>query len=117
MVHSAGIAFTLLEMESWELGAEHQLGNWSTPNIFDFLLSAYEVFMGWGSPIVATLGRLKKFNFHGLAWHNSRILCEVDAGLYGLGAGEKKATFILRNDIGLIYYSGDTFGLLLPKSK
>jgi hypothetical protein len=45
------------------------------------------------------------------------LVDESDAGLYVVGKNDKKATFIPRNAVGLVYYSDDVSGFSLAKPK
>jgi hypothetical protein len=45
------------------------------------------------------------------------LVDESDAGLYVVGKSDKKATFIPRGAIGLVYYSDDVSGFSLAKPK
>lgn len=45
------------------------------------------------------------------------ILDEVDRGFYIVGGGDKKATFIPRSEVGMVYYSDDAAGPFIVRTK
>jgi hypothetical protein len=48
---------------------------------------------------------------------SAQILDEVDGGFYIIGGGDKKATFIPRSEIAMVYYSDDASGPFVIKTK
>jgi hypothetical protein len=117
-----GIIYGEMYPRSWELKA----GNWTQS--ISFLLIGMYVFAlfyyphitsswGGGAPIPITIF----FSKDSVAMPSQNmavlLLDESDAGLYVVGKESKKAAFIPRSAIGLIYYSDDTTSFFLTKPR
>lgn len=48
---------------------------------------------------------------------SANILDEVDSGFYIIGGNDKKATFIPRCEVALVYYTDDASGPFVLKTK
>jgi hypothetical protein len=48
---------------------------------------------------------------------NALLIDESDSGLYVVGKGDKKATFIPHNSVGLVYFSDNVSDFSLSKPK
>lgn len=114
----------LLEMKarSWI----PRLGDW-TQTIF-LMLGALLVFAsyyyphiksswGGGAPIPVTIYFTKDSAIMPSQSVGALLVDESDAGLYVVGKNDKKATFIPRSAVGLVYYSDDVSGFSLAKPK
>jgi hypothetical protein len=107
---------------SWMLWA----GNWlqtlsfSILGVLVFALSYYpHINSSWGggSSIPITIYLSKESMLMPGQSVAVQLVDESDAGLYVVGKGDKKATFIPRSAIGFVYYSDDISGFSLAKPK
>jgi peptidoglycan/LPS O-acetylase OafA/YrhL len=107
---------------SWILWA----GNWlqtlsfSILGVLVFALSYYpHISSSWGggSPIPITIYLSKESMVTPGQSVAVLLVDESDAGLYVVGRGDKKATFIPRSGVGLVYYSDDVSGFSFAKPK
>jgi hypothetical protein len=48
---------------------------------------------------------------------SAKIVDETDAGFYVIGGNDKRATFIPRSEVVMVYYSDDTSGPFIIKTK
>ena len=101
-------------------------GSW--PSVVSFALSALVLFgssyyphikSSWGSgaPIPITIYFTKDSIIMPNQSVSALLVDESDAGLYVVGKNDKKATFIPRSAVGLVYYSDDISGFSLAKPK
>lgn len=72
---------------------------------------------GGGAPIPVTIYFSKDSIILPGQSAGALLIDESDAGLYVVGKNDKKATFIPRSAVGLVYYSGDVSGFSLAKPK
>ena len=72
---------------------------------------------GGGAPIPVTLYFTKDSTIMPSQSIGALLIDESDAGLYVVGKNDKKATFIPRSAVGLVYYSDDISGFSLAKPK
>ncbi len=72
---------------------------------------------GGGVPIPITIYFTKDSTVMPSQRVGASLVDESDVGLYVVGKNDKKATFIPRSAIGLVYYSDDTSGFSLAKPK
>jgi hypothetical protein len=116
--------FVALEMRarSWKL----QLGNWyqSLGWSITFLAVFSSIYYpqiqtswGGGAPISAIIYFTKDSPLLPNRNVSAKILDETDAGFYLVGANDKRATFIPRSGIAMIYYSDDSSGPFIVKTK
>jgi len=107
---------------SWILWA----GNWLQSLSFSILAvlvfaSSYYPHInsswGGGSPIPITIYLSKESMVMPGQSVAALLVDESDAGLYVVGKNDKKATFIPRSAVGLVYYSDDTSGFSFVKPK
>jgi hypothetical protein len=126
----AGILFNpgnLINQERW-LGSwrlsEH--GSWphaiSLAIIGLFLFASFyypDIKSAWGggAPIPVTIYFTKDSTIMPNQSVGALLIDESDAGLYVVGKNDKKATFIPRSSVGLVYYSDDVSGFSLAKPK
>jgi hypothetical protein len=72
---------------------------------------------GGGAPISAIIYFTKDSPLLPNRNVSAKILDETDAGFYLVGANDKRATFIPRSGIAMIYYSDDSSGPFIVKTK
>jgi len=72
---------------------------------------------GGGAPIPITIYFTKDSIIMPNQSVSASLVDESDAGLYVVGKNDKKATFIPRSSVGLVYYSDDVSGFSLAKPK
>jgi hypothetical protein len=72
---------------------------------------------GGGEPVSATIYFAKDSPILPGRSVSAQILEETDSGLYVIGGGDKKATFIPRNAVAMVYYSDDGSGPFIMKTK
>jgi hypothetical protein len=72
---------------------------------------------GGGAPIPVTIYFTKDSTIMPSQNVGALLVDESDAGLYVVGKNDKKATFIPRSAVGLVYYSDDISGFSLAKPK
>jgi len=72
---------------------------------------------GGGAPIPVTIYFTKDSTIMSNQNVGALLVDESDAGLYVVGKNDKKATFIPRSAVGLVYYSDDISGFSLAKPK
>jgi hypothetical protein len=72
---------------------------------------------GGGAPIPVTIYFTKDSIIMPSQSVGALLVDESDAGLYVVGKNDKKATFIPRSAVGLVYYSDDISGFSLAKPK
>ena len=72
---------------------------------------------GGGVPIPVTIYFTKDSTIMPNQSVGALLVDESDAGLYVVGKNDKKATFIPRSAVGLVYYSDDVSGFSLAKPK
>lgn len=117
-----GIIYGEMHPRSWKLKA----GNWTQS--ISFLLIGIYVFSifyyphinsswGGGAPIPITIFFSKDSAVMPSQNVAVLLLDESDAGLYIVGKGSKKAAFIPRSSVGLIYYSDDASSFFLAKPR
>jgi len=72
---------------------------------------------GGGEPVPATI----YFNKDSLVLQgrsvSAKIVDETDAGFYVIGGSDKRATFIPRSEVAMVYYSDDSSGPFIMKTK
>ena len=73
--------------------------------------------MGRGAPIPATIYFAKDSLVLPGRSVSANILDEVDSGFYIIGGNDKKATFIPRCEVALVYYTDDASGPFVLKTK
>jgi len=116
------IALLEMKVRSWQ----PRLGDW-TQTIF-LILGALLVFAsyyyphiksswGGGASIPVTIYFTKDSTIMPSQSVGALLVDESDAGLYVVGKNDKKATFIPRSSVGLVYYSDDVSGFSLAKPK
>lgn len=116
------IALIEMASRSWN----PRLGDW-TQTVF-LALGALLVFAsyyypriksswGGGAPIPITIYFTKDSTIMPNQSVAALLVDESDAGLYVVGMNDKKATFIPRGVVGLVYYSDDVSGFSLAKPK
>ncbi len=116
--------FASIEMQSrsWK----PQVGNWKQS--LALCLTAVGVFAtlyyphikpswGGGAPSPATIYFAKDSTILPGRSVSADILDEVDGGFYIIGGGDKKATFIPRSEVAMVYYSDDASGSFAVKVK
>ena len=105
------IALLEMKVRSWK----PRLGDW--PQTIFLVLGALLIFAsyyyphiksswGGGSPIPVTIYFTKDSIIMPNQSVGALLVDESDAGLYVVGKNDKKATFIPRGSVGLVYYSG-----------
>ena len=72
---------------------------------------------GGGAPIPVTIYFTKDSTVMPSQSVGALLIDESDTGLYVVGKNDKRATFIPRNSVGLVYYSDDVSGFSLAKPK
>jgi hypothetical protein len=72
---------------------------------------------GGGAPITATIYFAKDSLVLPGQSISVEIVDETDSGFYVIGGSDKKATFIPRSEVALVYYSKDTSGPFVTKTK
>jgi hypothetical protein len=116
------IAFFEMRVRSWRM----VLGDWSWSTIL--VLGALLVFAsfyyphiksswGGGKPIPVTIYLTKDSVIMPGQIVNALLIDESDSGLYVVGKGDKKATFIPHNSVGLVYFSDNVSDFSLSKPK
>jgi len=116
------VALFEMKLRSWK----PRLGDW-TQTVF-LMLGALLIFAsyyyphiksswGGGVPIPITIYFTKDSTIMPNQSVGALLIHESDAGLYVVGRGDKKATFIPRSAVGMVYYSDDTSGFSLARPK
>lgn len=116
--------FASLEIESrsWKL----QIGNWkqslglSITALVGFASVYYpriKPSWGGGAPTPATIYFVKDSLVLPGRSTSANILDEVEGGFYIIGGNDKKATFIPRSEVALVYYSNDASGPFVVRAK
>jgi hypothetical protein len=116
--------FASLEMQarSWR----PQIGNWKQSLALGLAALAgfatlyyprIKPSWGGGAPTPATIYFAKDSLVLPSRSASANILDEVDSGFYIIGGNDKKATFIPRSEVALIYYSDDASGPFVVKAK
>jgi hypothetical protein len=72
---------------------------------------------GGGSPIPATIYFTKDSLIMPSQSVAAKIIDETDGGFYIIGGSDTKATFIPRSAVAMVYYSDDSKGAFITKSK
>lgn len=72
---------------------------------------------GGGAPIPATIYLAKDSLMLPGRGVSAKILDETDSGFYIVGGDDKRATFIPRSEVAMIYYSQDSSGPFMVKTK
>jgi hypothetical protein len=72
---------------------------------------------GGGAPIPAIIYFAKDSPLLPNRNVSARILDETDGGYYMIGGNDKKATFIPRSEVSMVYYSDDASGPFIVKTK
>jgi len=107
---------------SWKL----RLGNWyqslgfSLTALVTFSIGYYpqiQASWGGGTPISAIIYFAKDSPFLPNRNLSAKILDETDTGFYLIGANDKRATFIPRSAVVMVYYSDDSSGPFIAKTK
>lgn len=118
----SGFVASEMRMRSWKL----QLGNWcQSLGISLVILATFSTFYypkiktswGGGAPIPATIYFSKDSPLLPNRNVSAKILDETDAGYYLIGANDKRATFIPRSEVAMVYYSDDGSGSFIVKTK
>ena len=118
----SGLISLEMRARSWKL----QLGNW--PQSLGLSLTALAMFStiyypqiqtswGGGAPIPAIIYFAKDSPLLPNRNISARILDETDGGYYMIGGNDKKATFIPRSEVAMVYYSDDSSGPFVLKTK
>jgi hypothetical protein len=116
------IALFEMRVRSWR----PKLGDWAQ-TVF-LILGALLIFAsyyyphiksswGGGAPIPITIYFTKDSTIMPNQSVGALLVDESDAGLYVVGKSDKRATFIPRSAIGMVYYSDDISGFSLAKPK
>jgi len=101
-------------------------GSW--PMVVSFAISALVLFgssyyphikssWGGGAPVPITIFFTKDSTIMPNQSVSALLVDESDTGLYVVGKNDKKATFIPRSAVGLVYYSDDISGFSFAKPK
>ncbi len=115
-------AFDELQSRSWKL----KIGHWKQSLGLGFLaLAAFSSFYypqmkpswGGGAPVPATIYFDKNSLVLPGQSMSAKIVDETDGGFYIIGGNDKKATFIPRSEVAMVYYSDDTLGPFFMKPK
>jgi hypothetical protein len=119
----AGIlAYLEMRDRSWML----VIGNWERSTLLtlagalafaSFYYPHIKSSFGGGSPIPVTIYFTKDSTIMPNQSIGALLVDESDAGVFVVGKGDKKATFIPRSSVGLVYYSDDVSGFSLAKPK
>jgi hypothetical protein len=119
---SSFFASTEMQSRSWKL----EIGNWKqsvtlcigTVAGFSGLYYPHiKPSWGGGAPITAIIYFAKDSLILPSRSVSANILDETDNGFYVIGGNDKKATFIPRNEVTLVYYSDDASGPFVIKTK
>jgi hypothetical protein len=116
------VALFEMRVRSWK----PRLGDW-TQTVF-LMLGALLIFAsyyyphiksswGGGVPIPITIYFTKDSTIMPNQSVGAFLIDESDAGLYVVGKSDKKATFIPRSAVGMVYYSDDVSGFSLAKPR
>jgi hypothetical protein len=111
-----------MSSRSWKLWS----ANWE--QTLSFLITLLLVFAssyyphmrpswGGGAPIPITVYFTKDSTIMPNQSVGALLVDESDAGLYVVGKNDKRATFIPRGAVGMVYYSDDISGFFLAKPK
>jgi hypothetical protein len=115
-------AFSELQSRSWKL----QVGNWKQSLVLAMIaITSFSTLIyphirpswGGGAPTPAIIYLAKDALILPGGSVSAKILEESESGFYVIGANDKKATFIPRSQVALIYYSDDSAGPFILKSK
>jgi hypothetical protein len=116
------VAYVEMSSRSWVL----QAGNWKgTIGAGILALGAFASLYyphispswGGGAPIPATIYFRKDSPVSTGRSVSALILDETDSGFYVIGGSDKKATFIPRSEVVMVYYSDDASGTFITKAK
>jgi hypothetical protein len=111
-----------MQSRSWKF----QIGNWKQSVLLG--ITAVACFSGlyypqmkpsWGggAPVPATIYFAKEALVAPGRSISAKIVDETDGGFYVIGGNDKKATFIPRSQVAMVYYSDDTSGPFILKMK
>jgi hypothetical protein len=116
------IAFLEMHVRSWTV----KLGDWTWSTILllgvlllfgSFYYPHIKSSWGGGRPIPVTVYLTKDSVIMPGQSVNALLIDESDSGLYVVGKKDKKATFIPRGSIGLVYFSDNVSDFSLSKPK
>jgi hypothetical protein len=111
-----------MQSRSWRF----QAGNWIQS--FALSITAVGVFAslyypqikpswGGGAPVPATIYVTKDSLVLPGRSISAKVLDETDSGYYIIGGDDKRATFIPRSEVAMVYYSDDASGSFVAKTK
>jgi hypothetical protein len=111
-----------MESRSWKL----KTGNWKQSVALGIgAVAAFSSFYypqikpswGGGEPVPSTMYFTKDSLVSPGRSVSAKIVDETDAGFYVIGGNDKRATFIPRSEVVMVYYSDDTSGPFIIKTK
>ena len=119
---SGFLAHGEMQSRDWKF----QIGNWKGSVLLgisavvafsSFYYPQMKPSWGGGEPVPATIYFAKDYLVLQGRIVSAKIVDETDAGFYVVGGSDKRATFIPRSEVAMVYYSDDSSGPFIMKTK